>query len=53
MAASEPVTSAARVADAHPRVLAQPDVPAAARVLASAFVVEPGNVALYPDAGAA
>lgn len=48
-----PATSVSRSSAVRDvRVLERKDVPAAAEVLAAAFMVEPGNVALFPDPAA-
>ncbi len=49
MATPEPVVANTRNVVAAPRVLTAQDVPAAAGVLAAAFMVEPGTAALFPD----
>lgn len=49
MAAPEPVAARTRELVASPRALTAHDIPAAAGVLAAAFMAEPGNAVLFPD----
>ena len=49
MATPESAVAGTRRVVASPRVLTANDVPAAAEVFATAFMVEPGNVVFFPD----
>jgi ribosomal protein S18 acetylase RimI-like enzyme len=49
MVVTRPEAQESRIASARPRVLTRADVPAAADVFATSFLVEPGLAALVPD----